>query len=249
MDLNRRLQDIKLLKVKDLVQKSKIKWAIEGDENSKFFHGIINKKRSQLSIRGVFVEGTWCTDPSIVDELDRAVSRDEIRRAVWNCGENKSPGPDGYTGKKMQAMFCRADLLRRRIRFRGGEYRIGCAVLRHSFSVYLGCDGWGVYVLGSRLGWLGEQTQARDLHLTPIYFSLALQHLHAYSHRSFKPQSYSRELQANAEGVLPNCMHWLDTITVLEATVDMYMHPEKHTVNSAALFHEVYNNMGKLDLE
>ncbi|GJS09391.1 RNA-directed DNA polymerase, eukaryota [Tanacetum coccineum] len=26
-----------------------------------------------------------------VDELDRAVSRDEIRRAVWNCGENKSP--------------------------------------------------------------------------------------------------------------------------------------------------------------
>ncbi|GJV84265.1 RNA-directed DNA polymerase, eukaryota [Tanacetum coccineum] len=132
MELNRRLQDIKLLEVKDLVQKSKIKWAIEGDENSKFFHGIINKKRSQLSIRGVFVEGTWCTDPSIVkeafknhfevrfqqpchdrlklnapfhnrlssdqvDELDRAVSRDEIRRAVWNCGENKSPGPDGYT--------------------------------------------------------------------------------------------------------------------------------------------------------
>ncbi|GKE04789.1 hypothetical protein Tco_1396807, partial [Tanacetum coccineum] len=100
----------------------KIKWAIEGDENSKFFHGIINKKRSQVSIRGVFVKGTWCTDPSIVkeafknhfevrfqqpchdrlklnapfhnrlssdqvDELDRAVSRDEIRRAVWNCGE------------------------------------------------------------------------------------------------------------------------------------------------------------------
>ncbi|GKE85937.1 RNA-directed DNA polymerase, eukaryota, partial [Tanacetum coccineum] len=32
-----------------------------------------------------------------VDELDRAVSRDEIRKAVWNCGENKSPGPDGYT--------------------------------------------------------------------------------------------------------------------------------------------------------
>ncbi|GJZ65732.1 hypothetical protein Tco_0622428, partial [Tanacetum coccineum] len=68
MDLNRRLQDIKLLEVKDLFQKSKIKWAIEGDENSKFFHGIIIKKGSQLSIRGVFVEGTWCTDPSIVKD-------------------------------------------------------------------------------------------------------------------------------------------------------------------------------------
>nr|GEZ95236.1 RNA-directed DNA polymerase, eukaryota [Tanacetum cinerariifolium] len=27
--------------------------------------------------------------------MDRSVSRDEIRVAVWNCGENKSSGPDG----------------------------------------------------------------------------------------------------------------------------------------------------------
>nr|GEV14628.1 RNA-directed DNA polymerase, eukaryota [Tanacetum cinerariifolium] len=31
-----------------------------------------------------------------VADMDRRVSRDEIRVAVWNCGENKSPGPDGY---------------------------------------------------------------------------------------------------------------------------------------------------------
>nr|GEV54565.1 RNA-directed DNA polymerase, eukaryota [Tanacetum cinerariifolium] len=30
-------------------------------------------------------------------DLERHVSRDEIRLAVWNCGENKSPGLDGYT--------------------------------------------------------------------------------------------------------------------------------------------------------
>nr|GFB68429.1 RNA-directed DNA polymerase, eukaryota [Tanacetum cinerariifolium] len=29
--------------------------------------------------------------------MDRSISRDEIRVAVWNCGDNKSPGPDGYT--------------------------------------------------------------------------------------------------------------------------------------------------------
>nr|GFB74734.1 RNA-directed DNA polymerase, eukaryota [Tanacetum cinerariifolium] len=29
--------------------------------------------------------------------MDRGVSRDEIRRAVWKCGENKSPGSDGYS--------------------------------------------------------------------------------------------------------------------------------------------------------
>ncbi|GJU17615.1 RNA-directed DNA polymerase, eukaryota [Tanacetum coccineum] len=55
----------------DLDQKAKIKWAIEGDENTNFFHGIINKRRSNL---------------------EKDVSRVEIRNAVWGCGENKSPG-------------------------------------------------------------------------------------------------------------------------------------------------------------
>nr|GEZ14197.1 RNA-directed DNA polymerase, eukaryota [Tanacetum cinerariifolium] len=56
------------MEAKDSFQKSKIKWAIEGDENSKFFHGIINKKRSQLTIPGVFDNGLWCTDPGKVKE-------------------------------------------------------------------------------------------------------------------------------------------------------------------------------------
>ncbi|GKA89823.1 RNA-directed DNA polymerase, eukaryota [Tanacetum coccineum] len=93
---------------------------------------IINKKRSQLAIRGILVDGSWHTEPQVVKEaflnhfearfkkpifvgpkinypfpnrlshdqvldLEREVSRDEIRSAVWNCGDNKSPGPDGYT--------------------------------------------------------------------------------------------------------------------------------------------------------
>ncbi|GJU33823.1 hypothetical protein Tco_1182177 [Tanacetum coccineum] len=48
---------------KDNFQKSKVKWAVEGDENSKFFHGIINKRRAQLAIRGIFVDGFWETEP------------------------------------------------------------------------------------------------------------------------------------------------------------------------------------------
>nr|GEZ56947.1 hypothetical protein [Tanacetum cinerariifolium] len=68
-----------------------------------------------------------------------------------------------------------------------------------------------------------------------------------YSPGASTPQSYSLGTSRNAE--CSNCKHLLDKITVLEATVDMYMHSEKHTVNSAALFHEVHSNMGKLDLE
>ncbi|GJY29847.1 RNA-directed DNA polymerase, eukaryota [Tanacetum coccineum] len=30
-------------------------------------------------------------------ELESSITREEIRNAVWGCGENKSPGPDGFT--------------------------------------------------------------------------------------------------------------------------------------------------------
>ncbi|GJZ09656.1 RNA-directed DNA polymerase, eukaryota [Tanacetum coccineum] len=131
-DLMSNLNDLKEMEDMDFVQKAKVRWAIEGDENSKYFHGIINKKRSNLAIRGVFVDGTWCTDPILVKkafkdhyearfnkptkarlklsfsfpnrlstdqvaDLERHVSHDEIRLAVWDCGVNKSPGPDGFT--------------------------------------------------------------------------------------------------------------------------------------------------------
>ncbi|GJR54223.1 hypothetical protein Tco_1404744 [Tanacetum coccineum] len=69
----------------------------------------------------------------------------------------------------------------------------------------------------------------------------------SYSPGSSTPQSYSPGSSRNAE--CSNCKHLLDNITVLKATVEMYMHPEQHTDNSAALLHEVYNDMGKLDLE
>nr|GEX76886.1 RNA-directed DNA polymerase, eukaryota [Tanacetum cinerariifolium] len=116
----------------DFMQKAKVRWAIEGDENSKFFHGIINRKRANLSVNGIMVDGEWVDEPNRVkdefrihfatrfqdlgnsrgrlnfnfpnrlnleqvSDLESMVSRDEIRNAVWGCGENKSPGPDGFT--------------------------------------------------------------------------------------------------------------------------------------------------------
>nr|GEW09553.1 RNA-directed DNA polymerase, eukaryota [Tanacetum cinerariifolium] len=32
-----------------------------------------------------------------VGDLDKDISIDEIRKAVWDCGESKSPGPNGFT--------------------------------------------------------------------------------------------------------------------------------------------------------
>nr|GEZ43139.1 RNA-directed DNA polymerase, eukaryota [Tanacetum cinerariifolium] len=91
------LIDVKMegknLDTKVAAQKAKVRWAIEGDENSKLFHGIINKRRSQLAIR----EFPNHLSSDQIGDLDKPISVEEIKVAVWDCGENKSPGPDGYT--------------------------------------------------------------------------------------------------------------------------------------------------------
>nr|GFA05984.1 RNA-directed DNA polymerase, eukaryota [Tanacetum cinerariifolium] len=63
------LHDISVMDRKssvDLAQKAKVKWTIEGDENSKFFHGIINKRQRYLAIKGILVDGEWIDDPTRV---------------------------------------------------------------------------------------------------------------------------------------------------------------------------------------
>ncbi|GJY72060.1 hypothetical protein Tco_0475763 [Tanacetum coccineum] len=61
------------------------------------------------------------------------------------------------------------------------------------------------------------------------------------------PLSDSPRPSRNAE--CSNCKLLLGKIKVLEATIEMYMHPEQHTLNSTTLLHEVCNDMGKLGLE
>ncbi|GJT62689.1 RNA-directed DNA polymerase, eukaryota [Tanacetum coccineum] len=52
-----------LATIDDILDKDK-----EGDENSKYYHGILNKKRSQLAIRGVLVDGIWIENPTDVKQ-------------------------------------------------------------------------------------------------------------------------------------------------------------------------------------
>ena len=105
---------------------------MEGDKNVRFFHGMLNKKRSQQNIRGIMVDGIWKDDPDSVKteffqhfksrfdkpndgraridmyyprslsteqqvDLECMVTKEELKRAVWDCGMEKSPGPDGFT--------------------------------------------------------------------------------------------------------------------------------------------------------
>nr|XP_043630062.1 uncharacterized protein LOC122601362 [Erigeron canadensis] len=98
----------------DIQQKSKITWCVEGDENSHFFLSYVNKSRKNLSIQGINVNGVWLDDPDSVKNarkfkrgpyvkltsrspmfksltleqvtnLERLVTEDEIKAAVWNA--------------------------------------------------------------------------------------------------------------------------------------------------------------------
>ncbi|GJZ93190.1 hypothetical protein Tco_0665255 [Tanacetum coccineum] len=82
---------------------------------------------------------------------------------------------------------------------------------------------------------------------TPPIYSLGPSIPPSYSLGPSTPPNYSPGSSRNAE--FSNCKHLRGKISVLKATMDMHMHPEQHTVNSAALLHEVLNEMEKLDLE
>ncbi|GKD16537.1 putative RNA-directed DNA polymerase, eukaryota, reverse transcriptase zinc-binding domain protein [Tanacetum coccineum] len=53
----------------DTIQNARIKWDVEGDENSKFFLSLINKKCKNNSIDGIIHEGEWVTDPHQIKEV------------------------------------------------------------------------------------------------------------------------------------------------------------------------------------
>ncbi|XP_021974931.1 uncharacterized protein LOC110870041 [Helianthus annuus] len=165
------LAEVELAKSMDLKQRSRIRWAKEGDENSRFFHSHINWRRACNVIHGLDVDGQWVSKPSLVKKevfsffrsrfkeecsdrpslgcpdvqkisssdanaLESPFSREEVKRAVFECGDDRAPGPDGFNFRffKFFGSFLRRILL----------------VLSRSFMVLAGLT-WDVGLLSSRL--------------------------------------------------------------------------------------------------
>ncbi|GJU13564.1 RNA-directed DNA polymerase, eukaryota [Tanacetum coccineum] len=145
-NLMKELQELSSLEASDISQKAKIRWSIEGDENTKYFHGVLNKKRSQLAIRGTLANGDWISDPDSVkfefyshfkqqfyshqtpriefgfsfpnrwssdqiEDLERNVTYEEVKRAVWDCGVNKSPAVSEFFASGHIPKGCNSSIL------------------------------------------------------------------------------------------------------------------------------------------
>ncbi|XP_022003600.1 uncharacterized protein LOC110901053 [Helianthus annuus] len=56
------------VKMLDYRQKARVKWAVEGDENTGFFHGVINANTSNNRINGLMVNGEWVSNPTVIKD-------------------------------------------------------------------------------------------------------------------------------------------------------------------------------------
>ncbi|GKA12053.1 RNA-directed DNA polymerase, eukaryota, reverse transcriptase zinc-binding domain protein [Tanacetum coccineum] len=102
MEILKSIQDFVKLDTMELAQKAKIKWAF-----------IIERARvgadrrdeiSKVLIQGILIivihidldfPNKLSLEQQMVLEIE--VTREEIKKAVWDCGVDKSPGPDGFT--------------------------------------------------------------------------------------------------------------------------------------------------------
>ncbi|GKB10883.1 hypothetical protein Tco_0844806 [Tanacetum coccineum] len=105
----------------------------------------------------------------------------------------------------------------------------------------LGVDGSSISAKDNKMG--NEQVDA-----------VVLAHMRSKEqHDLQRPQVILQVLQ-HLQAILRDLqeMQIVQTIgklQVLEARLEMYMDPEKHTIDSTALLHELYNDMEKFSLE
>ncbi|GKC06801.1 RNA-directed DNA polymerase, eukaryota [Tanacetum coccineum] len=90
------LNDMQSLEAMDITQKAKVTEPMQVKHAfySHFAHRFNKSKPFRLLLETQF-PNVLSTEQ--VAELERDISNEEIKRAVWDCGESKSPGLDGYT--------------------------------------------------------------------------------------------------------------------------------------------------------
>nr|GEX22282.1 heat stress transcription factor A-4c-like [Tanacetum cinerariifolium] len=129
-DLTLRISSLKILgdierkEASDLAQKAKVKWALEGDENT--------SPGPRASDGVPIIEDVDFKQISVEQQefLECDVSNEEIKRAVWNCGSDRAPGPDGFTFKFFKTFWdvIQDDVVRDDLTLRISSLKILCDI-------------------------------------------------------------------------------------------------------------------------
>nr|GEY63422.1 hypothetical protein [Tanacetum cinerariifolium] len=95
--LVKKLADLEHIKIKNLKQIAKIRWATEGDENTHFFHGIINNRSNRSRIYGLNIQGLSSlvigSNDSPMMRYNLLIILSLLMKLKWLFG---APGPDGF---------------------------------------------------------------------------------------------------------------------------------------------------------
>ncbi|GKC45382.1 hypothetical protein Tco_1063104 [Tanacetum coccineum] len=97
--------DVKIDEECFLKQKAKVDWLEVGDANSAYFYKTFKSKNHRSRITSVLdANDIEVTGPSVPDVSDssntnmvQAISNEEIKSAMFNIGDDRASGPDGFT--------------------------------------------------------------------------------------------------------------------------------------------------------
>ncbi|GJV72227.1 hypothetical protein Tco_1492222 [Tanacetum coccineum] len=108
--------EAKIMEEKFLRQKAKVDWLRDGDSNSAYFHKVVKSRVSRSRIDVVTsMDGTVFENEKVADafvthyeqflgqagavalSMVRNVTRQEVKDALFSMGNDKAPGPDGFT--------------------------------------------------------------------------------------------------------------------------------------------------------
>ncbi|XP_071735979.1 uncharacterized protein [Rutidosis leptorrhynchoides] len=84
LDTRKKWLDKEKVKSNMLRQKARVKWILEGDENTKYFHSSIRRKYSKCNIRGLNINGSWCENSDVVKPFIMEYFRDVFKEKNFN---------------------------------------------------------------------------------------------------------------------------------------------------------------------
>ncbi|XP_052625598.1 uncharacterized protein LOC128132721 [Lactuca sativa] len=76
----------------DLKQRARLKWKLEGDDNSRFFHGYVKNRNRKNHIHGIMVNGRGTTEPTEIKTAAATFFKEKFHEVWINRPKFHNPG-------------------------------------------------------------------------------------------------------------------------------------------------------------